>query len=103
LGAVGVGDSDEESAVRGEERVEIEEGLTGVKEVFEAVPEGDAVEGGELLGVADGGDDGDFWVAETVEIEFGAVDVPSAGAGGDEEAAVSAADIEDLAGRICLD
>lgn len=103
MGAVGVGDSDEESAVRGEEWVEIEEGLTGVKKVFEAVPEGDAVEGGELLGVADRGDDGDFGVAETVEIEFGAVDVPAASAGGDEEAAVSAADIEDLAGGICLD
>lgn len=42
-------------------------------------------------------------VAEAFEIEFGAVDLPAAGAGGEEEASVAAADIEDAAGRAGMD
>lgn len=99
LGAIGVGNRDKEGAVCSEKRLDIEQGLAGVEEVFEAVPEGDAVEGGELPGVAYGGDD-EFGVAEAVEIEFCAVDVPAAGSGREEEATVSAADIEDFSRRV---
>jgi hypothetical protein len=78
LGSVRVGDGDQEYAIGGEEGAEIVESLAGV---------------------ADGGEDGELGVAEAFEIEFCGVDLPTAGSGGQEEAAIAAADIENSAWR----
>ncbi len=95
LPALGVGEGDEEEAGGFEEGVEGAERGVGVGHVFEAMPEGDGVEGAGWVECGEILEDFESWLLCGEGVEFGAGDGVADFFGGEEEGAFAAADVEE--------